>query len=212
MKPSALALLVAVLLSACATSELEQRAAAQRADAARDQEARKAAAAAPAAVMEMPHAAAPTEQHVWLQQLVGEWSFTCKATMQEQGFEMTGTESVRPVGGLWIVAEGRSTVAGQPLQSVLSLGYQPEAKAFVGTWFDSSQSHLWSYKGALDDGKRTLTLDTEGPSFDTPGLTSRYRDAIELTDKNHKVLTSTVQQPDGSWMTFMRVEYVRTKP
>jgi hypothetical protein len=225
MKPLALAV-AAVLLAACAETDLEKRADADRAAHNQAMAARAASstaamstveakakpAAAPAAVMEMPHAAAPTEQHAWLQQLVGEWSFTCKATMQEQAFEMTGTESVRPVGGLWIVAEGRSTIAGQPMQSVMSLGYQPEAQAFVGTWFDSSQSYLWSYKGALDDGRRTLTLDTEGPSFDTPGQTSRYRDAIELTDKNHKVLTSSVQQPDGSWRTFMRADYVRTKP
>ncbi|HZJ71526.1 MAG TPA: DUF1579 domain-containing protein [Planctomycetota bacterium] len=224
MKPSALALLVAALLSACAETDLEKRADADRAAHNQAMAARaasstaamstveaKPAAATPVDFEVPPYATAPTEQHAWLQQLVGEWSFTCKATMQEQAFEMTGTESVRPVGGLWIVAEGRSTVAGQPLQSVMSLGYQPEAQAFVGTWFDSSQSHLWSYKGALDDGRRTLTLDTEGPSFDTPGQTSRYRDAIELTDKNHKVLTSSVQQPDGSWRTFMRAEYVRAR-
>jgi hypothetical protein len=223
MKPLALAV-AAVLLAACAETDLEKRADADRAAHNQAMAARaasstaamstveaKPAAATPVDFEVPPYAAAPTEQHAWLQQLVGEWSFTCKATMQEQAFEMTGTESVRPVGGLWIVAEGRSTVAGQPMQSVMSLGYQPEAQAFVGTWFDSSQSYLWSYKGALDDGRRTLTLDTEGPSFDTPGQTSRYRDAIELTDKDHKVLTSSVQQPDGSWVTFMRAEYVRAR-
>jgi len=118
---------------------------------------------------------------------------------------------VRPVGGLWIVAEGRATVGGQPLQTQMSLGFDPETKAFVGTWIDSSQTHLWTYKGALDDGKKTLALDTEGPSFDDPSKTSRYRDAIELKDEDHKVLTSSVQMPDGTWMTFMRAEYVRTK-
>jgi hypothetical protein len=223
MKPLALAV-AAVLLAACAETDLEKRADADRAAHNQAMAARaasstaamstveaKPAAATPVDFEVPPYATAPTEQHAWLQQLVGEWSFTCKATMQEQAFEMTGTESVRPVGGLWIVAEGRSTVAGQPMQSVMSLGYQPEAQAFVGTWFDSSQSYLWSYKGALDDGRRTLTLDTVGPSFDTPGQTSRYRDAIELTDKDHKVLTSSVQQPDGSWSTFMRAEYVRAR-
>ena len=221
MKPSALALLVTVLLTACASSELEQRAAAERAVAQRDQEARRAAsaaatastAAAPAPADAMPPVVAPTEQHAWLQQLVGEWSFTCKATMQEgeQPFEMKGTESVRPLGGLWVVAQGHATVGGQPLQSQMSLGYDPETKAFVGTWLDSSQTHLWSYKGALDDGKTTLTLDTEGPSFDDPSKTSHYRDAIELKDKDHKALTSSVQMPDGTWMTFMRAEYVRKR-
>jgi hypothetical protein len=226
MKPSALALLVAALLSACAETDLEKRADADRAAHNQAMAARaasstaamstveaKPAAATPVDFEVPPYATAPTEQHAWLQQLVGEWSFTCKATMQEgeQAFEMRGSESVRPVGGLWIVSEGRSRVGGQPIQSQMSLGYDPETKAFVGTWLDSSQTHLWTYTGALDAGKTTLALDAEGPSFDDPSKTSRYRDAIELKDRDHKVLTSSVLMPDGTWMTFMRAEYLRTK-
>ena len=153
----------------------------------------------------------PEKEHDWLQQLVGDWTFDCKANMGEgqPALEASGTESVRPVGGLWIVAEGRSTMFGQPIQSQMTLGYNPEAKAFVGTWLDSSQTQLWSYKGTLDAATNTLALDTEGPSFDDPSRTSHYRDAIQLTDKDHKVLTSSVQNPDGSWTTFMRAEFTR---
>ncbi|HZL98643.1 MAG TPA: DUF1579 family protein, partial [Planctomycetota bacterium] len=105
MKPSALTLLVTAVLSACASSDLEQRAAAQRAAAERDQENRRVTISSPApAADELPPAAPPTEQHAWLQQLAGEWSFRCTATMQAgaEPFEMKGTESVRRLGGLWI--------------------------------------------------------------------------------------------------------------
>jgi hypothetical protein len=164
---------------------------------------------------EMAHipAAVPTEQHRWLQQLVGRWSFSCEATMSDgaEPFRMEGSESVRPVGGLWVVAEGSADMGGQPMRSVMTLGYQPEKQVFVGTWFDTVQTHLWVYSGSLDAEKTTLTLDTEGPSFDDPSKTSRYRDTIELKDEDRKLLTSSVQGADGKWMTFMRAEYRRVR-
>ena len=239
MKPIALAVIAAALLSACASTDLEKHAAAERQ--AHDQAmAARSASTTPAmstlepaatkstgvtttmvvsdaggssATLELADRAAATEQHAWLRQLAGEWTFSCKATMAEGAppFEMSGTESVRTIGDLWVVAEGHAETGGEQLHSVMSLGYDPKTQAFIGTWFDSSQTHLWSYKGALDAGKTKLTLDTEGPSFDDPSKMSRYRDAIELKDKDHKVLTSSVQNADGSWMTFMRMEFVRAK-
>ena len=224
MKPLALAAVAAVLLAACTETDLEKRADAERAAHNQAMAARaasstaamstveakaKPAAATPADLEIPPHATA-TAQHEWLQQLVGEWTFTCTTSMDDS-FRIEGTETVRSVGGLWIVSEGHAQVGGQPLQSVMNLGYDPAKQAFVGTWLDSTQTHLWSYKGALDAGGKLLTLDTEGPSFDDPSKTSRYRDSIELRDRDHKVLSSSVQNPDGSWTTFMQSEFVRAK-
>jgi hypothetical protein len=50
------------------------------------------------------------EQHEWLRQLVGEWSVSSEAVVEPGGDPMTweSTESVRSIGGLWIVAEGTS--------------------------------------------------------------------------------------------------------
>ncbi|HZM00680.1 MAG TPA: DUF1579 domain-containing protein [Planctomycetota bacterium] len=177
-------------------------------------------AAAPAATttsasvtITAPTPAPPTEQHAWLHQLVGEWTFSCSAPAQDgsQPWTMEGTESIRSLGGQWIVAEGRATVDGQPMQTMMSLGYDPEKQAFIGTWIDTIQPLIWSLRGTLDAGKTTLTLEAEGPSFDDPAKTSLYRDALELKDKDHKSVTSSVQGADGTWTTFMRAEYVRVK-
>lgn len=226
MKPIALAVIAAALLSACASTDLEKRADAERQAHEKAMAARSASstpamstvapaaapAAAPAGSGDLgapPHAEA-TAQHEWLQQLVGEWTFTCTTSM-DASFRLEGTETVRSVGGLWIVSEGRAQMGGHPIQSVMNLGYDPAKQAFVGTWLDSSQTYLWSYKGALDARRTKLTLDTEGPSFDDPSKMSRYRDSIELRDQDHKLLTSAVQNPDGSWTTFMQSEFVRAK-
>ena len=162
---------------------------------------------------DMPAPAPRVEQHAWLQQLVGEWTMKAEATMGPgtEPMLMESTESVRSIGGLWVVGEGQASFDGTPFTSLLTLGYDPAQRAFVGTWVDTMQAHMWTYVGKLDDSKKVLTLAAEGPSFDDPTRTSKYRDAIEIVGPDHRVLTSSVQRPDGQWTTFMRADYRRKK-
>ncbi|MEW6073866.1 MAG: DUF1579 domain-containing protein [Planctomycetota bacterium] len=162
---------------------------------------------------DVPEPPSPLEEHAWLHQLVGEWTVTATATMEPgaEPMRMESTERVRSIGGLWIVAEGSASLGGTPFTSILTLGYDPPKKAFVGTWIDSMQTHLWTHVGTLDESKRVLTLETEGPAFGDPTRTASYRDAIELTGPDQRVLTSSVQAADGTWTTFLRAEYRRQK-
>jgi hypothetical protein len=171
-----------------------------------------AALAAPAVQdMSAPEPAERAEQHRWLEQLAGDWTMTSEMSMGPgtEPMTMEATEHARSLGGLWLVAEGTASIDGDPFHSILTLGYDPETETFVGTWIDTMQTHLWSYRGKLDDARKVLTLDTEGPGFDDPTKTSKYRDAIEVLGPDRKVLTSSVQLADGSWSTFLRAEYQR---
>ena len=167
-------------------------------------------AVAATSVQDAPAPPAQTEQHGWLQQLVGEWTVTSEATMEPGADPMKheGTESVRSIGGLWIVAEGK---ASMPMTWLLTLVYDPLKKSFVGTWIDTMQTHLWSYLGTLDDAKKVLTLVTEGPFFGDPSKMATYRDVIEVKGVDHRTLTSSVKNEDGSWSTFLRADYRRKK-
>lgn len=155
--------------------------------------------------------ARPTDQHEWLQQLVGEWTVTSKMTMESDGEPMEMTEKVRSIGGLWIQGEGTATFGDTKFTSVLTLGYDARQKAFVGTWIDTMQTHLWVYRGSLDDSKKVLTLEAEGPLMSDPTQTAKYRDAIEIKSPDHRVLTSSIQGEDGEWTTYMRADYHRKK-
>jgi hypothetical protein len=163
-----------------------------------------------AAVQDMPKPTR-TEQHEWLAQLVGEWTVSVEATMEPgaEPMRMESSETVRSIGGLWVVAEGSTTFDGEPFASMLTLGYDPVRKAFVGSWIDTTQAYMWSYVGTLDESGRILTLETAGPAFDDPGATANYRDALEIKGPDHRQLTSSVQQADGSWVGFMRADYRR---
>ena len=51
----------------------------------------------------------PQTEHQWLQQLVGDWTYTTEATMtpDQPAIKSTWRESVRSLDGIWIVCEGR---------------------------------------------------------------------------------------------------------
>lgn len=147
-------------------------------------------------------------------ELVGEWTSEADATMEpgKPPEKFKGTESVRSLGGLWILAEGQGEMpGGGAATTMMTLGYDPQKKRYLGTFIGSMMTHLWVYDGALDAGERVLTLETEGPSVAGDGKMAKYRDAIELKSDDHRVLTSHMLGEDGAWHGFMTATYRRKR-
>lgn len=158
--------------------------------------------------------AKPEKEHLWLQKLVGEWTSEAEAVMEpgKPPVKCKGTETVRSIGGLWTVGEGTGEMPGGGMANmILTLGYDPAKKRFVGTWIGSMMTTMWVYSGALDASGKTLTLDTEGPNMAAEGKTAKYREAIEFKNDDHRVFTSSMQGDDGAWQTFMTANYRRKK-
>ena len=158
--------------------------------------------------------AEPHKEHRWLEGLVGEWTFEsgpCDAPVPEPA-KVTGTENVRSMGGLWVVGHSQSLMpGGGPAQMMITLGFDPDRKRFVGTWVGSMMTNMWVYEGELDATGKVLTLSTTGPAFDGSGKTARYQDVITVKDADHRTLTSRVQCEDGRWTEFMSASYRRRK-
>jgi hypothetical protein len=158
--------------------------------------------------------AEPQKEHQWLQKLVGEWTTEAEGSMGPDKPPETfkGTESVRSIGGVWVVCEGRGEMpGGGAATTIMTLGYDPAKKRFVGTFIGSMMTHMWVYDGQLDPAGKVLTLDTEGPDFAHEGKTTRYKDAIEFKSDDHRVLTSNMLGDDGKWNLFMTANYRRKK-
>ena len=157
----------------------------------------------------------PQKEHQWLQQLVGEWTYEAEATMEpgQPPAKFTGSERVRSLGGLWILAEGQGEMPGGGTATMLlTLGYDPQKQRYLGTWIGSMMTHLWVYDGALDAAERVLTLEAEGPSMAAPETKmAKYRDVIEFKSDDHRVLTSHMLGEDGKWHEFMTAHYRRKK-
>ena len=155
--------------------------------------------------------AEPQSEHRWLDKLVGEWTSETEARMgpDQPPMKLRGVDVVRSLGGLWVVAEGEGEMPGGGVsKSIMTLGYDPQLKRFVGTFIASMMTHLWPYNGSLDAAEKVLTLDSEGPDF-TNQKTAKYQDVIEFIDDDHRTLTSRVLGDDGNWHHFMTAHYRR---
>lgn len=160
----------------------------------------------------------PQKEHQWLQKFVGEWTYECEASMgpdQPPGM-FTGTESVRSIGGLWVMGEGRGEMpGGGQMTAILTVGYDPAKKKYVGSWIGSMMMNMWVYEGDVDAAGKVLTLNTEGPTMTADckpdGRMSKYRDVTEFKSNDHRVLTSWMQGEDGKWVSIMTATYRRKK-
>ena len=154
----------------------------------------------------------PQQEHQWLQQIVGEWTSEMEATMApgQPPAKFSGKDRVRSLGGLWVICEGEGEMPdGDTGYTIMTLGYDPAKKRFVGTFIGSMMAGMWLYEGQL--AGNVLTLDTEGPSFADPNKMAKYQDILEIVGPDHRILKSRTLGEDGAWTEFMTANYRRTK-
>ncbi|HKO88501.1 MAG TPA: DUF1579 domain-containing protein [Burkholderiales bacterium] len=150
------------------------------------------------------------EQHRWLKQLVGEWICTMDTPMPNGEPAKAAVERFRALGDIWVQGETQTEIPGVgPAVMQMTLGYDPQKKRFVGTWFGSMMNYLWVYEGDLDAAGKVLTLNAEGPSMAGEGGMAKYHDIITFVGPNERTLTSEQLQTDGTWKQFMSATYRR---
>lgn len=158
-----------------------------------------------------------TNEHRWLHRLVGNWMAEGEAQMGPDGptEKWKIPEQVDKVGDVWVQTRSEGDFPGcGPAATVMTLGYDPARKHFVGTFIGSMMTHMWVYEGDLEADGKTLTLRADGPAFGpdgtvVPGKMAKYRDVIAFQDDNNRTLTSFMQADDGSWNQIMQARYRR---
>ena len=158
---------------------------------------------------EQPKMPEPQKEHQWLKQLAGDWDLDMQ--MQEPGKDVMrakGAESARLIGGFWIQTEVKATMMDMPFTGMMTVGYDIQKKKYVATWIDSMSDYLWKYDGSLDQSAKILTLETVGPCPMQGGKMTRFKEAIEIKDKDHRLFTSTVDF-DGKWVQVLTINYTR---
>jgi hypothetical protein len=150
-------------------------------------------------------------QHAWLRQMVGEWTAKTEATYApgQPPEKSEGTETVTALGDFWTITTVKSQMMNMPFSGSMTMGYDTEKKQYVATWVDSMTGKLWQYTGTLNDAGNTLTLETEGVCPMKGGKPVKFRETIQMLDKNHKTFTSAMQGEDGKWVTNMTSTAVR---
>lgn len=159
---------------------------------------------------EMPQ---PQKEHAWLAQFQGDWETTGQCAMPDgsQSQTMKGHATGEMIGGFWVKLASDGEMDGMHILGILTLGYDPEARQYIGTWTDSCSSHLWTYEGSVDESGKTLTLRTEGPNMTEPGKTANYRETVTIEGPDHFVFRSSIET-GGQWVEFYRMDYRRKAP
>ncbi|MCF3638537.1 DUF1579 domain-containing protein [Rhizobium sp. TRM95111] len=151
----------------------------------------------------------PRTEHHWLERLVGDWAES-PAAVEAAPEASVWAETVRSMGGFWVVLEGKGQMpGGAPGETLMTIGFDSAKGKYVGTWQGSMMNRLWVYEGFLDPTGNVLTLECDGPDFDVEGKTARYRDVITFVDENHRTFTGLVETEDGSWNKFMETHFWR---
>jgi hypothetical protein len=166
-----------------------------------------------AMAQEMPELPKPQQEHQWLAQLAGDWEaeIECQMGPGQPPMKSQATQSSKMLGDRWLVATSEGEAMGQPMTSVLTIGYDPAKKSYVGTFYCSCANELWTYTGKVSEDGKKLVLDTEGPNMSTPGKTSKYKEAITIVDADNYLFTSEIEGEDGKFVEFMKAKYSRKK-
>lgn len=154
------------------------------------------------------------QEHKWLQQIAGDWTYESEALMgpDKPPMKCTGTEIVHAIGDFWILAERQGPMPdGKPATMVITAGYDPGLKKFVATWFGSMMPKLWVYECSREGNTLDLDMDAEGPSMSGDGTTAMYRDSVEIIDADNRSFRSQMSNPVGRWMQFMTILHRRVK-
>lgn len=162
---------------------------------------------------ECPGMAKPQKEHQWLKRLVGEWTYEGESPMGpgKPPMKFNGTETVRSIGELWVVGEGRGEMpTGEPVTMMITIGFDPAKGHYVGTWIGSMMTHLWVYRGEFDEANQTLSLHAEGPDMADPTKTRKYKEVIEVKSDDRRVFSSYMLGDDGKWTQIMTADYRRT--
>src|SRR6516225_1549260 len=149
----------------------------------------------------MPPMEKARKEHELLKRLVGDWRVESECGMGsgQEPIRQMGQERVRLLGNFWAVLESKGEVPGAGVSTnILTIGYDPRANTYVGTFISSCMSHLWVYeKGTLEGN--VLTLHAKGPRFDKPGQSTNFKDVMEFKSDDHRILTGYFQTEDGQW-------------
>ena len=151
----------------------------------------------------------PGPEHELLKKEVGTWDATVEMMMgaapPTKGVE---TNTLGP-GGLWVINDFKSEIAGAPFQGHGVTGYDPAKKKYVGTWVDSMSTAVSILESTYDAASKSMVgaIDAPGPD----GRMMKMKTVTQHTDDDTRVFTMYGTGPDGKEAPTMRITYKRRK-
>ena len=158
------------------------------------------------------------ENHKLLAEMIGSWNYTVKMWMDPSAppSESKGTATRKAeMGGRYFVmdASGKFQMPGadgkmmtMDFKGRATEGYDNAKKKFVSSWIDNMSTGIMLSEGTYDPATKTFTFHA---SYDmAPGVQTKIRETIKVTDKDHHVM-EWFEQRGGQEVKTMEIAYTR---
>jgi hypothetical protein len=160
------------------------------------------------------------ENHKVLADTAGNYSYVVKMWMDPKGKpeESKGTATRKAImDGRYVTGEysGSFQMPGADgkmkdmnFKGVSLDGYDNVKKKFVSSWIDNMGTGIMMMDGTYDTGTKTFTYTADYEMM--PGMKSKVREVIKVTDKDHMTMEYFEDRGQGE-MKSMEINYTRKK-
>ena len=160
------------------------------------------------------------DNHKLLAATAGNWSYVVKMWMDPKGAptESKGTVTRKAVmEGRYVTGDYAGTfkmpgadgkMTEMKFQGMSMDGYDNAKQKFVSGWVDNMGTGIMVTEGTYDATAKTITYT--GTFTMAPGMTSKVREVIKLTDKDHMAMEYYEDRGQGEAKS-MEIAYTRKK-
>lgn len=175
-----------------------------------------------AMMAQMMELAKPGENHKTLERFVGSWTYRVKYWLTPEKtnvppIESSGTTVTKStMGGRYFISEHNGqmqipgpdgTMQSMPFSGMAVQGYDNVKRKFVASWIDNGGTSIMMLEGTFDADANTLTYVADYEPM--PGMKTKVREAITMTDQNHHTMTWFEHRGDKEVKT-MEITYTRS--
>lgn len=143
-----------------------------------------------------------TKEHNQMLESVGEWAGVMEMDMGQGPMSYDCTETIVAVGELWVTSKFHCNFMGMDFNGASTLGFDPETSTYIGTWIDSTTSHLTIQKGRFDEAKNALVMEYEGPDGMTGEIVPMRLETVTTKDAYKMTFFQTVDGKTSQTMTI----------
>ena len=160
------------------------------------------------------------ENHKLLGEFVGNWTYTVKMWMAPGAppNESKGTAVCKSImDGRYFVSENTGSfkmpgpdgkMKDMNFKGIATDGYDNVKKKFVSSWVDNMGTGIFLSEGTYDAATKTFTYTGEAEM--APGMKSKMRQTIKVTDKDHRTFEFFDDRGTGETKN-MEINFTRKK-
>lgn len=164
----------------------------------------------------------PGENHKTLERFVGSWTYRIKYWSAPENTNVPPVESggttvtKSTMGGRYFISEHKGqmqfpgpdgAMQSMPFSGMAVQGYDNVKRKFVASWIDNMGTGIMMMEGTFDADANTLTYVADYEAM--PGMKTKVREAITMTDQNHHTMSWFEHRGDKEVKT-MEITYIRS--